>query len=48
MLWDLALTLDAQVAARARDGFAQLRLVRELHPLLQNADLTIKNHSLVT
>nr|GFC43941.1 hypothetical protein [Tanacetum cinerariifolium] len=42
------LLLDSQVAAVARGAFAQLRLVRQLRPYLDRADLATVTHALVT
>nr|GFC52549.1 hypothetical protein [Tanacetum cinerariifolium] len=48
VLLDAQLLLDSQVAAVARGAFAQLRLVRQLRPYLDRADLATVTHALVT
>ncbi|XP_053106346.1 uncharacterized protein LOC128325025 [Hemicordylus capensis] len=48
VLLDPALLLEAQVEAVARGAFAWLRLVRQLRPFLEKADLATVTHALVT
>ena len=48
VLLDSSLSLDAQVSAAARSAFAQLKLVHQLCPFLENSDLTTVIHALVT
>uniref|UniRef100_A0A803TU59 Reverse transcriptase domain-containing protein n=1 Tax=Anolis carolinensis TaxID=28377 RepID=A0A803TU59_ANOCA len=48
VLLDSSLSLDAQVLAVARRAFAQLKLVRQLRPYLENTGLTMVVHALVT
>uniref|UniRef100_A0A803TYG3 Reverse transcriptase domain-containing protein n=1 Tax=Anolis carolinensis TaxID=28377 RepID=A0A803TYG3_ANOCA len=48
MILDSSLSLEPQVSAVARGAFAQLKLVRQLHPYLGKPDLATVVHALVT
>ena len=48
VLLDSSLSLDAQVLVEGRSAFAQLKLVHQLCPFLESADLALVTHALVT
>uniref|UniRef100_A0A803TWJ5 Reverse transcriptase domain-containing protein n=1 Tax=Anolis carolinensis TaxID=28377 RepID=A0A803TWJ5_ANOCA len=48
VLLDSSLSLEPQVSVMAREAFAELRLVHQLHPYLRKSDLATVVHVLVT